>query len=115
MDKLKLLFIITDRKSELKITESLRAYGVNTYNSVYGYGTARSELLEVLGIGEIERAIIITTVMESKLSDVYGILNTEYHFKEAGKGIAFTVPVTAVGGMATLKVLSGQGGNENVR
>lgn len=110
--KLKLLFIISNRAEEEKILEAVSSYGSVFTESVLCYGTAKSSILAVLGLGETERSLIIMSLTEDKLASVYEILRRSFHFDEAGKGIAFTVPVSAVGGPATLKIMTGDLGLE---
>lgn len=118
MQKLKLLIIITNRENEDAIITSLDAYGGVVVNSTYCKGTAKSEIMSILGIGETEKTLIIMSAPEDNVPAIYAVLKTEYQFSVPNHGIAFTVPISAVGGPATYKILNGDfsavtGGNKN--
>ncbi len=107
-EKLKVMMIIAEREFSKKIIEKIKDVGANYIHAVYARGTARTDLLEVLGIGESEKILILATVKESKIEEIYQYLRNDFKFEKAGKGIAFTIPVVSVGGPATLQILSGR-------
>ena len=105
--QLKLMFIIVDRNVGHKIVKSIDKH-VNVINVFYGHGTAHSEVLAVLGIGEQSKDVICCTVMQDKIAELTKMFVEKYKFGKAGTGICFTIPITSVGGMATLQALSGK-------
>ena len=105
--QLKLMVVIVDRGTGNKVVKSINKY-VNVINVMYGHGTAHSEVLAVLGIGEQNKDVILCTVMQDKIADLTKIFTDKYKFGKAGTGISFTIPITSVGGMATLQSLSGK-------
>ena len=72
-----------------------------------GKGTAKTDLLNILGLGEPEKGIVFASVGETNVESVFSVLRNDFDFEKPGKGIAFTVPMTSVGGPATLKMLLG--------
>jgi hypothetical protein len=106
-NQLKLMVVIVDRGIGNKVVKSINRY-VNVINVMYGHGTAHSEVLAVLGIGEQNKDVILCTVMQDKIADLTKIFTDKYKFGKAGTGISFTIPITSVGGMATLQALSGK-------
>ena len=106
-NQLKLMVVIVDRGMGNKVVKSINRH-VNVINVMYGHGTAHSEVLAVLGIGEQGKDVILCTVMQDKLADLTKIFTDKYKFGRAGTGISFTIPITSVGGMATLQSLSGK-------
>ena len=108
--KLKLLFVIVDRNRAEKVIASLGALGVSYSDVMLGVGTALSALSELLGVGETEKAVIMGTVTEDRLDMIWECLRIEYGFEQRGTGIAFTIPISSVGGPATLMILSGGSG-----
>lgn len=110
MDKLKILFVIIDRRFTDKIAETLENAGARLVDIVLGKGTAKSDVLSLLGLGETEKSLLIASVTESKIDTIFSVLKTKYGFTTPGKGIAFTVPVSAVGGPATLRLMTGEKG-----
>lgn len=105
MDKLKLLCIIVDRDKVEKIRETVRKNGSAFCHISYGKGTAQNDLLNILGLGETEKGLLFATVDDEKLHRIYEALKKEYDFEKPGSGISFTVPLTSVGGPASLKLL----------
>ena len=105
--QLKLMVVIVDRGVGDKVVKSINKY-VNVINVMYGHGTAHSEVLAVLGVGEQSKDVLFCTVMQDKISDLTKLFEDKFKFGKAGTGICFTIPITSVGGMATLQSLSGK-------
>ena len=106
-NRLKALMIISERDCAKKLIEKIKDIGANFIQAIYAHGTAKSDLLEVLGIGESEKVLILCTVMEDSIEGIYGCLRKDFRFDRPGRGIAFTIPVVSVGGPATLQIISG--------
>ena len=104
---MKLLVMITNHGVADKICERTKEVGLQYEHVFLGTGTARSDILELLGLGTTEREVVIGTVLEERLEGVYRVLREEFNFERKGGGIAFTVPLTAVGGPASHYILSG--------
>ena len=73
-----------------------------------GRGTAPNSVLSALGIGEAEKDVIFCFTEKKNVEKIYGVLMNQLDFVQKHLGIAFTVPVSAVGGRLTLDVLSGE-------
>lgn len=57
-------------------------------------GTASSEIMDMLGLGSIDKCVFIST-MPKRLSDIMlRKLRSELHLGSANSGIAFTIPLT---------------------
>ena len=110
---LKVMMIIIDRSKTDKLLLKLSELGVNFTHVFRAEGTAKSDLLEVLGIGHREKSVILSTVTSSAVKKVNDVLTNEFDILKKGNGIAFTIPISSVGGPATLQILSGMnfGGN----
>lgn len=106
MAVLKQLVVVAERKNGEKILSSLTSAGVKFQTSVLAHGTARSDLLSVLGLDSSEKVVILGTVRPKKVALVMETLKTNFDFGKGG-GIAFTVPITAVSSPAALLVLAG--------
>lgn len=104
-DRLKLIFVIVERTRADKATEALAKVGVNYEHATFAIGAA-SGIMELIGV-DTEKSVIIGTVTESKLPAVRYVLESDFGFGAERRGIAFTVPISAVGGPASLKILSG--------
>lgn len=106
MSRLKMMGIITNRDVTTKIENALSPIGVSFFNVSYGKGTASNETLNILGIGESEKSIIFCFVEQENIEKVFNTLKNDFNFDKPASGIAFTVPLSAVGGPATLKILT---------
>lgn len=98
--------VICDRDYGEKLIHSLEKLDVNIVHTVYGNGTAQSELLAVLGVAP-EKILIFFTARGEIIPSVYEMLRREYRFGEKGRGIAFTLPVASVSGLAALRFIAG--------
>ena len=103
---LKQLFVIAERKNTEKICSSLKASGAHYQNAILAHGTARTDLLSVLGLDSSEKVLILATVEPEKVPFVMEMLKTNFDLGKGG-GIAFTTSVTAVSSPAALLILSG--------
>lgn len=66
----------------------------------HSYGSADSEMLEYLGLGENKKITAFSFVSDSKVMNLYTIFNQKLSLAKAGKGIAFTIPITGASGTA---------------
>ncbi len=103
---LKQLFVIAERRKSEKIKAALASSGASEINTVYADGTARSDILEVLGLDSSERMLITASVPPERVAAIMDTLERDYSFGKGG-GVAFTVNMTAVSGPASLHILSG--------
>ena len=104
--KLKLLFTIVNRsKAELYMT-LLQSFSINMQFFVHADGTAPTEMLDYLGLADTAKALIISVVREDKVDEVMHFMEEKFATVKDGKGIAFTVPMTSVIGVAIYRFLS---------
>lgn len=66
----------------------------------HGNGAADSEMLDYLGLGENKKITAFSFVSDEKVMHLYETFNNRLSLTEAGRGIAFTVPITAASGTA---------------
>ena len=62
---------------------------------MHGRGTADSETLTLLGLGESEKDIVMLTVAESKSRRLIDLITKRMHLDEPGHGIAFSIPLSS--------------------
>ena len=111
MALLKQLFVIAERRNTKKICSSLQSAGAHYQTVIYAHGTARTDLLSVLGLDSSEKSLILATVEPERVPIVMEMLKTNFDFGKGG-GIAFTTPVSAVSSPASLLILTGGNINE---
>lgn len=104
---LKLLITIVDRdKGQLAVDIMLKE-GVLFHRIALGRGTAKTEILDLLGIGDPAKDIIFSVFPAGKTHRAMHRLKKTLQFDNPGHGIAFTIPITSVAGLRTIKHLCG--------
>lgn len=104
--KLKLLITVVNRKKTEFYLDYLTSLGVNFQTAVAGRGTATSETLYLLGLEDSDKSVLFGVVREDRAEDVLQNLEEKFQTIRGGKGIAFTLPLTSVIGVAIYRFLS---------
>ena len=104
--KLKLLVTVVNRSKTEFFMDFLTAYEVNFQTAVLGQGTARSETLYMLGLEDSDKGVIFSVLREEKAEEAMQGLENKFHTLKNGKGIAFTIPMSSVIGVAIYRFLS---------
>ena len=103
--KLKLLFTVVDRNKGEFYLDVLSQYEVNFQTVINGTGTARSEILDMLGLNNT-KAVIVSVIREDLTDTVMKVLEEKFDTIRNGKGIAFAVPLSSVIGVNLYQFLS---------
>ena len=106
LKKLKVLITIVNRSKALFYTDLLEQYDVNMQMTLYGNGTANSEMLGLLGLVETEKAVIMSIVREDKIKDIKMVLAEKFDKVKDGKGIAYTIPMQSIIGVSIYQFLA---------
>ena len=69
-------------------------------------GTASTEMRNLLGLTESEKSVIFSIIKEEKVALALSALEEKFATIKNGKGIAFTVPMTGVIGVAIYQFLA---------
>ena len=104
--KLKLLICVVNREKTEFYLDFLSGFDVNFQTVVLGEGTAQSEMQHLLGLENTHRSVIFSIVREDKAETALHGLEDKFHSVRGGKGIAFTVPLSSVIGVALYSFLS---------
>ena len=67
---------------------------------IHGFGSADSQMLDYLGLGENKKITAVSFIADSKVMHLYDTFNKRLSLTEAGRGIAFTMPLTGASGTA---------------
>lgn len=94
--KLKLLVTITDRPRGETAAKICAGMGVQFHLGILGKGTASSEVLDVLGLGETDKAVILTLAPEPLVPVLKRDLVRILRLRHPGKGILFTMPLSGI-------------------
>ncbi len=106
LKKLKLLVTVVNREKTEFYLDYLTSLGVNFQTSVAGQGTATSDTMYLLGLADLDKSVIFSAVREDLASKILENLEEKFHTIKNGKGIAFTIPMTSVIGVAIYRFLS---------
>lgn len=104
--KLKLLITVVNRKKTEFFIDLLGELEANFQLSVLGQGTAHSETLRLLGLEDADKSVLFSVIREDKAAEALRVLGDKFEKVRGGKGIAFTVPLSSVIGVAIYRFLS---------
>ena len=106
LKKLKLLVTVVNRKKTEFDLDYLTGFEVNVQTAVAAQGTAKSDTLYMLGLEDSDKSVIFSILREEKAADALQALDDKFQTLKNGKGIAFTIPLTSVIGVAIYRFLS---------
>ncbi|MDR0587106.1 MAG: hypothetical protein LBG26_07695 [Treponema sp.] len=93
---LKFVIFIIDWKASRYISEIFEENHVRFHFICKGRGTASSEVLDLLGIGASEKAIVLCLEQDAMISILIREVNRGLGLYNPGAGIAFTVPLSGI-------------------
>ena len=99
--------ICVTQRSNFTLLAGIYKKNAIPFNTVaLGRGTASSELLNMIGLDDTEKVICFSVMTDSIWKSVKKSLQKELQIDLPGAGMAFTVPMAAVGGKTALRVLT---------
>ena len=84
----------------------LNEFEINLHTIMPAHGTAKTEILEYLGLTDDNKAVILNIIREDQIPAALAALDEKFRTIRNGKGIAFTVPLTGTIGVAIYQFLS---------
>ena len=103
--KLKLLVTVVERGRGDAVSNLLRGRGHYVHFLCLGSGTAKSNILDLLGISDLRKDVVFSFVPENDSRESLRALQTAFHMERPGGGIAFSLPVNSVAGQSTYSIL----------
>ncbi len=94
--RMKVLITIIDCGYEKQLTDMYLEQHIPFHLVTHGKGTASSEMLDYLGLGETRKNIIASIIAETQVESILRLLYDVLHFQQPGKGVAFTVPLSCM-------------------
>ena len=95
-NRVKLLVSIVNPGDEIRLTEILNDFSVSLNHVFSGTGTARSAVLDYLGIGTTEKSVMFSLIPESDEDAILREIRTRMSLYLVGRGISFTLPLSAI-------------------
>lgn len=114
-NRVKLLVSIVGKRDLGKLKDVIDECSVALTIVFAGTGTAHSQVLDYLGIGETEKKVVLSLIPESDEEEIVREIRTRISLYLVGRGISFTIPLTgvseivanAITGAAALKTVDG--------
>lgn len=91
-----LLVLITNPKLADKATKIFRKSALPVQYRLNAEGTASSEIMDMLGLGSIDKCVIMSAVSRQLGESMLLRLRTELHLGAVNSGIAFTISLTGL-------------------
>ena len=105
--KLEVLFTIIPHGKKEVFIDLIEAFGVNFHMSFYSKGTASNELLNILGLENNIRDVIVSIIREDKKQDCILAIEDKIKSLKVQTGIAFSVPLESLIGNRKYLMLAG--------
>lgn len=105
MGNLYMMTTIVDRKIASDYANLYQENNLNVMFLSLGYGTVTNEMMDYLGLESKEKTVVIAIVEEEKWITVKKQLEKVLKIDAPGGGVAFTVPLSSIGGRKALQFL----------
>ena len=105
MGSLNLMTTIVDRKILNRYMELYQDNDLHVAFLSLGYGTVSNEIMDYLGLESNQKAVAFSIVEEKSWRNIKRQLEKKLKIDAPGGGIAFTVPLSSIGGMKQLQFL----------
>ncbi len=97
---MKALFLIAEYRFTQVIRNILEKEEIPCRFLLHGHGSADSAMLDYLGLGDNKKIVAVSFVADRGVMKLYDTFNKKLSLREAGRGIAFTVPLSGASGTA---------------
>lgn len=96
----RMLVLIATPKLADKAAELLAQNELIVQYRLSAEGTASSDIMDALGLGSVDKAVVVSTVPRLLAGRILRRLHTELRLDTQGSGIAFTLPLTGASNIA---------------
>lgn len=108
MENTVIMITIGKRSKSEYYHEFFQEKGIKSSFGTFASGTASQEMLDYLGIGNIEKCIIFSFMTMDKSQEILNEINSREMLKKIGEGIAVTVPISKIDSLKSLNTLVGE-------
>lgn len=99
-----MFIIVVNLGTGSKVLKEAKEIGVSGGTIFLGKGTAKSHILDLLGLNEIKKEIVLI-VSENQLENkLHEVLIKNFHLNKPNHGIAFSLPLNRVLGLRNYKI-----------
>lgn len=92
------LVIIVDANIRDRLTEFLTDSGISIYYQMHGIGTASSAFLNLCGLGDTNKAIVVCFIPKKRTRLLLAEMNQALQLHKKGTGIAVSIPINGMQG-----------------
>lgn len=96
---------IVDRKIVNRYIDLYQENNLHVMYLTLGFGTAANEVLDYLGLESTEKAVAYSVLETESWENIKKQLQKKLQIDAPGGGIAFTIPLSSIGGKKTLQFL----------
>ena len=105
-NRLKILITIVNRSKAEFYMDLIQSYEANMQIACQGRGTATEDMRKLLGLVDIDKTVIFSVIKESNVQDILYQLEKRFRTVKNGGGIAYTITMTSIIGVAVYTFLS---------
>ncbi len=105
MGNLYMMTTIVDRRIASSYAQLYKENELNVMFLTLGYGTVSNETMDLLGLESKDKTVVTSIVEEEKWITVKRQLEKVLQIDAPGGGIAFTIPLSSIGGRKALQFL----------
>ncbi len=89
----RILTLISTPKLADRASDLLKSSGLITHYRITGLGTAPSEMMDLLGLGDVDKALILAVLPKESAASMLKTFKKELKLGQFNTGIAFTLPL----------------------
>lgn len=105
-DKMELIFTVVNREKTDFFIDVLQSFEVNIQMVLAAAGTASTQMIELLGLTDTAKSVIISIIRRDKVTEAMATLEEKFRTVRGGKGIAYTVPMSSIIGVLIYQFVS---------
>ncbi len=91
---LRVLMLIATPKLADKAAKLFQKVDAPLLHRLHAVGTASSEMMDILGLGSIDKGLLVSILPKGKADEMLGQFHTTLRLGLPGSGIAFTLPLS---------------------
>ena len=107
MEPIKMVVLILPRGRAELVTQICLKHNVVFHLSLIGQGTAPREILEMWGLAQTDRDVVLACVPANAKAAFVQELTEELELEAPGQGVLMCIPLSSVAQAETLQLLSG--------
>ena len=93
---MKLMILIVPRNESEQVAKIISDKKIDFQTTVPAHGTAPTEILEYLSLGDVEMDLLLSVIDDDDVLDIFKKLDEELGFLNSGHGVVFTVEIDAL-------------------